>query len=127
MGFWPADAEALAILARWGANREREALGKRNGKKPKRKLVIEIEEHAQELDRLIDEQDPYLLTGSPPCTEFGILLNVSKSKLSPKMGEQRKSRARQHLAMAVKKYRKQMQRNRYFLHEHPTCAESWQE
>ena len=42
-------------------------------------LDLTQEEHVQELEKLVEEQDPYLLTGSPPCDSLSVLLNVSAS------------------------------------------------
>ena len=38
-----------------------------------------------------------------------------------------KKRAVEHLAFSVKLYREQMRHGRYFVHDHPAYATSWQE
>ena len=88
---------------------------------------MEDPEHVQELERMTEEQDPYLLTGSPPCGPFSALQRISRKKRDPGEYREMKDRARHHLKTAVGFYWRQLKRGRYFLHEHPKTAESWQE
>ena len=88
---------------------------------------LELQEHVEEMQRLQEEQDPYVVMGSPPCTEFSSLLHISKHKRDPKIVAAKRARGVKHLENSVACYRRQMERGRYFLHEHPKSAESWQE
>ena len=88
---------------------------------------LELQEHVEEMQRLQGEQDPYVVMGSPPCTEFSSLLHISKHKRDPKIVAAKRARGVKHLENSVACYRRQMERGRYFLHEHPKSAESWQE
>ena len=62
-----------------------------------------------------------LLIGSPMCTIFSTLQNVS-----PWTSEKQDEwvEVRQHIQFVVKLYRKQLEEGRWFLHEHPTRASS---
>ena len=86
-----------------------------------------LPEHVEALDVLVENEDPFMLTGSPPCDQFSALLAISKSKRDPKVVEANLAKGRHHLETAVRFYRNQMRRGRYFLHEHPKSAKSWQE
>ena len=67
-----------------------------------------------ELKKLIDEQDPYLLTGSPPCDPFSALQNINRAKLgwSEEECERRRQAGRHHLLVSIQCYWKQMSRGR---------------
>ena len=80
-----------------------------------------------ELNEIIKDEDPYLLTGSPPCEAFSALQSLNKSRVDPGVRRLRLEQGRGHLRTAVKCYRAQMARGRYFLHEHPAGASSWAE
>ncbi len=79
------------------------------------------------LAQLQKEQDPYLLTGSPPCELFSQLQAISWSKQDPQKREQRWALAKHHLKTATDCYWRQIERGRIFLHEHPWSASSWSE
>ena len=87
-------------------------------------------EHQRELERIQDEQKPSILIGSPPCTRFSTLMNLLMGR--DLTSEQRaKFHAELDVAIAqlkfcFKLYRKQISEGRYFLHEHPAAASSWE-
>ena len=72
-------------------------------------------------------EKPILLVGSPMCTEFSALLNISKHKRDPRVVAAKLTRARNHLKFCCEMYAYQVAHGRYFLHEHPLSAVSWQE
>lgn len=74
-----------------------------------------------------ETDDPFLLTGSPPCEAFSAILRIMKSKRDPEKIQRDRELGLQHLRVAVEAYKRQMQRGRYFLHEHPWTASSWNE
>ena len=78
-------------------------------------------------ERLLAEQQPTLLIGSPMCTPFSNIQNLNKAKRDPSVIEDEIARGRLHLEWCCRLYRQQMQRGAYFLHEHPNLATSWQE
>ena len=88
---------------------------------------MDLQEHVETLREVQEEQDPYIVMGSPPCTEFSRLLHISKSKRDPDVVARKRAAGERHLRNSVEVYRRQMARGRYFLHEHPKSADSWQE
>ena len=63
-----------------------------------------------------------VVIGSPPCTPFSQLQN-----LSPPSENKRNILAEgiRHMELVVRLYRKQVEAGRVFLHEQPACATSW--
>ena len=78
--------------------------------------------------RLIAEEQPYLVIGSPPCTEFSRLnINLNKGRVAPRERQRRLAEGRLLLNFAAEIYRDQLARGAHFLHEHPLAATSWEE
>ena len=77
--------------------------------------------------RIIRETRPYMVIGSPCCTAFSAwqALNALKTKDPEKM-RRAMARAVKHIDFVVSVYREQLENNRYFVHEHPATATSWQ-
>ena len=84
-------------------------------------------EHVEDVEKLQDADDPYLLMGCPPCESYSPLLQISESKRDPTVVAEQKKVGKQCLQTAVHFYRRQMLRGRYFVHEHPSKARSYQE
>ena len=88
----------------------------------------------QRAEQLLAEQQPEFLIGSPMCTAFSLLQRIGTSipKGEPgwrdpeKMAEER-ARAMTHLRFCCRLYLQQMARGGYFVHEHPSSADSWRE
>jgi len=74
---------------------------------------------------MIQDEDPYLVTGSPPCDPFSKLQNLSKHKRDPKVVADNLARGKRHIRTCIGIYRERMDKGRYFLHEHPKGATSW--
>ena len=71
---------------------------------------------------------PYLLVGSPPCTDWCTLnVYLNHPKMDPAVVAERRRKARAHLSCVVKLYLRQLARGAHFLHEHPATATSWDE
>ena len=68
-----------------------------------------------------------LLVGSPMCTAFSIWQRIHNLIRDKYVFEAEKKRAVMHLEFCIELYREQMKHGRYFLHEHPAYATSWQE
>ena len=83
------------------------------------------QERREAARKLLDEEQPMLVIGSPMCTEFCLLLNLSKAKRDPAVVAAKLRRARDHLTFCMEIYKYQMDRGKYFLHEHPLTATSW--
>ncbi len=77
--------------------------------------------------RLLREQGPYVLIGSPMCTQFCTwqALNAAKSPDKQAVEDARRA-AVAHIEFVVELYEMQLDAGRYFLHEHPLWATSWQ-
>ncbi len=77
--------------------------------------------------RLVRQQRPFLLIGSPACTAFSTwqYLNERRVKDLRKLRRQ-KVEAKLHLDFVISLYTEQIQAGGYFLHEHPQWATSWQ-
>ena len=77
---------------------------------------------------LLRRDKPYLLIGSPPCTAWSNLQSFNELRPGGKQKvEAARNRARIHLLFCVRLYKIQLDAGRYFLHEHPRSAKSWQE
>ena len=74
---------------------------------------------------MVDFEKPKFLTGSPPCDPFSSLLNISKYRCDPYKRQASFERGKQLLHTAVRFYKKQYHEKRFFLHEHPFSATSW--
>ena len=81
----------------------------------------------EELFDLIDQEEPLLITGSPPCHLFSKLQAISWNKIPPEVREKRMKEALHHLHMSCDVYEKQIQEERFFLHEAPWGATSWKD
>ena len=78
-------------------------------------------------DKLLDEERPLFLIGSPMCTAFSRLLALSAAKRDPREIKRQYDRAMIHLEFCCKLYQRQVDKGLYFLHEHPALATSWDE
>ena len=84
-----------------------------------------LQKRRDKAERLIDEQRHLMLIGSPMCTAFSNLQNTNKARRDPEVLRAELGRARVHLQWCCKLYRKQLESDAYFLHEHPAYATSW--
>ena len=78
------------------------------------------------MDHLLTVEQPKLLCGAPPCEKFSTLQHILKAKRDPVKVEAELEAARQHLRVAVRAYKRQLE-GRFFLQEHPWSAASWKE
>ena len=83
--------------------------------------------HQKDLEAILNDEDPYLLTGSPPCEAFSLLQGLNKNKVPEEVRQQRLKEGRDKLKISIKYYNDQRKKGRYFLHEHPAHATSWRE
>ncbi|CAK0857259.1 unnamed protein product [Prorocentrum cordatum] len=85
-------------------------------------------EDVKELEKQQERMDPILLTGSPPCEKFSSLRVLSAKFRTEEQEAAEMEEARHHLKVAVDAYWRQLRKpGRYFLHEHPWSARSWNE
>jgi hypothetical protein len=65
---------------------------------------------------------PQLIVGSPMCTMFSVMQNFTKWTEEK---TRRWCEAKEHLEFMIKIYEEQEREGRWFLHEHPVQATSW--
>ena len=76
--------------------------------------------------RLVRTTKPYCVVGSPPCTAFSPLQEISRAKRDPKEMEKQLRRAKAHVRFCLEIYRIQLEEQRHFVHEHPERSRAWQ-
>ena len=75
----------------------------------------------------LNSQKPYLLIGSPSCSAFSTWMALNEARSNDVAAVRRaKSRAVRHIEFVIELYYDQLNGGRYFLHEHPEHATSWQ-
>ena len=77
---------------------------------------------------LIKTQKPFMIIGSRPCTTFSVLQGLNQYKNGAEWNEsfqRRKQEAIRHVEFCAALYRLQSASGRYWLHEHPNGASSW--
>ena len=86
-----------------------------------------LQEHREKALKLIDQQQPYCVIGSPSCTPYCALqaLNAARYGWTKEQVEARLAAANVHLQFVCEVYKKQLAAGRHFLHEHPGNATSW--
>ena len=76
---------------------------------------------------LLRQQQPYMLIGSPMCRAFSTWQALNRAKSSDKAAIDRSyAEAVVHIRFVCELYAEQVAGGRYFLHEHPVGASSWQ-
>ena len=76
------------------------------------------------LRKLMEGQDPFLLTGCPRCDPHTILPKLNTTYLG---GPETSEKGAHHLRRCVKFYTSRHEKNKYFLHEHPAHSDSWRD
>ncbi len=76
---------------------------------------------------LLRAQKPLFVIGSPMCTRWCTWQKLNDAKRSAEIVEAEKEMALVHLEFVAKVYREQIEGDRFFLHEHPEGAGSWEE
>ena len=75
---------------------------------------------------MVEEERPYIVIGSPPCTSF---CTINRRFYYRRMSPERVQRAIREgnvlLKFALEVYELQLSEGRHFLHEHPASATSW--
>ena len=84
-------------------------------------------EMREKAEKLVEELQPELILGCPPCGPFSILQNLNKGKMDAEKFAEKLGEAREHLRFCCKLYKGQLRRKKFFLHEHPDLATSWKE
>ena len=76
--------------------------------------------------RVLTDQ-PLFLIGSPMCIAFSAMNRINYSRMDKAEVEAKMAYGRSHLEFCAKLYAIQWKAGRYFLHEHPASASSWEE
>ncbi len=75
---------------------------------------------------LLRQQRPLFLIGSPMCTRWCSWQRLNDLRRDPGVVQREKVRAAVHLEFVCELYRDQIEDGRFFLHEHPEGAGSWE-
>ena len=79
----------------------------------------------KEVMKLVVESKPFVLIGSPPCTAFSQLQGLNNFKRDPDVVRKELAEACAHIAFCFELYEVQRRAGRYFMHERPSSASSW--
>ena len=77
--------------------------------------------------QMLRKMKPLFLIGSPMCTAFSTWQRLNQMKCDPAILEEKLNHAREHLKFSIQMYQEQIDSGRFFLHEHPRFATSWDE
>jgi len=80
--------------------------------------------HREAAWNYVETHKPKLVIGSPECRMFSSLQHLNRKHWSEDREEQLVE-AKRHIEFVVSMYKKQLEEGRYFLHEHPAGATSW--
>ena len=75
--------------------------------------------------KLIRDTKPFCVIGSPPCTAFSPLQEISRAKRDPQKMKRQLDAAREHVRFCAEIYRYQLSQRRHFVHEHPEKSTAW--
>ena len=75
--------------------------------------------------QLVRTTQPYCVIGSPPCTAFSPLQEISRSKRDPKRMAKQLKEAESHIRFCLEIYGMQIAGKRHFVHEHPDKSRAW--
>ncbi len=92
-----------------------------------RQWDFDIEAKRTKALALVRRTKPLFLVGSPMCTAFCTWQRLNAQKCNSEDMKNKLEQARVHLEFCFQLYREQLEGGRYFLHEHPKFATSWQE
>ena len=88
---------------------------------------FDMKEKRDKARKLLRETKPLFLIGSPMCTAWCTWQRINNLKRDPGVIQRELTKARLHLQFVVELYREQLEAGRYFLHEQPRSAASWEE
>ena len=83
-------------------------------------------EKRQRARALLEQQKPCFLIGSPMCTRYCSLQNYNDMRRDPRIVQKEKVAAAVHMRFVCDLYRMQHVAGRFFIHEHPWQASSWE-
>ena len=86
---------------------------------------LSLEAKRRKAEAMIEEDNPDIVVGSPPCGPFSQLQSLNRERMGEKAYREMVEAGIQHLAFCARIYLRQRARGKYFLHEHPWGAWSW--
>ena len=75
--------------------------------------------------RLVRDTQPHFVIGSPPCTPFSPLQEISRAKRDPKVMADEYQKGMDLIRFCIKVYSLQLEGKRHFIHEHPATSTAW--
>ena len=75
--------------------------------------------------KLVKDTKPFCVIGSPPCTPFSRLQEISRAVRNPAVMAEELRRGQAHIRFCIEVYRMQLAAKRHFVHEHPESSTSW--
>ena len=75
--------------------------------------------------KYIENERPWLVVGSPECRAFSTLQNLNYPHMDPELVRALVQKAIAHVEFCTRVYELQRVSGRYFVHEHPARATSW--
>jgi hypothetical protein len=88
---------------------------------------FDVPAQRRKAEQRIRNEKPMFLIGSPMCTAFSTWQRLNDKRRTEEEKREIMSRARLHLRFTMDLYRLQVAEGRYFVHEHPAYATSWDE
>ena len=83
-----------------------------------------LQRHREAALEYVRKAKPKLVIGSPQCRMFSSMQNLNPKRHTMEHEEQLVE-AKEHIRFVVQVYKEQVKAGRYFLHEHPAGASSW--
>ena len=88
---------------------------------------LDREDDYQMVLEMISKEEPLLVTSSPPCEVFSPLRGLSNFKRDPETVREEEELGRERLRKSMSCCKEQADQGRFYLHEHPKNAKSWEE
>ena len=79
----------------------------------------------EKVRKMVVNDKPFMLVGSPPCTAFSQLQGLNNAKRDPEVIKKELAEACAHVCFCFEMYEVQRKAGRFFMHEHPSSASSW--
>ena len=87
--------------------------------------AMRVETYRMQARHDIGAQDPMIVTSAPPCRVFSAMQNINQKHHATPKWEKKCHEARMLMQFSVDIYWDQVSRGKFFLHEHPATASSW--
>ena len=90
-------------------------------------VVPEAAPHGERERERLEKEQPRVLIGPRMCKNNSQMMRINWPRMSPEEKRRRLEESRGHLEFVSSLYEMQARTGRYFMHEHPRQATSWQE